>query len=114
MEVRSGVYKEPLLPHHIRLVLIRRGTWDSEIDCELFHLDIDAPEIPRYRALSYVWGLPTRDSPHILVEGHRHKVTFNLEYALKCLRDESEPVMLWVDAIVSTALWVCVRARDLD
>lgn len=103
MEVRSGVYKEPLPRHHIRLVSIQRGTWDSEINCELFHLDTNAPEIPRYRALSYVWGLKTRDSPHILVEGHRHKVTFNLEYALRCLRDESEPVMLWVDAIVSTA-----------
>jgi hypothetical protein len=58
-EISSGVYKEHLRRHHIRLVSIRRGTWDSEINCELFHLDIDADEIPRYRALSYVWGLLT-------------------------------------------------------
>ena len=49
----------------IRLVRLRRqdgsSQHNSRLRCEVQHFDMDDPDMPAYRALSYVWG---NKSPH--------------------------------------------------
>lgn len=84
----------------IRLVAVQPGQWSDEIRCDLFHTPLVEDCHPPYRALSYAWGLPSRASPRVTVNGLDFAVTANLELALRYLRKESETVILWVDAIV--------------
>ena len=91
---------EPLDPTRRQIRLIRLLTeqaiaWQTTIDCEIFHADLD--ENPEYEALSYVWGSETRPY-NIRVNGHSLGVTLNLFSALSHLRT-AEPRVLWVDAI---------------
>lgn len=84
----------------IRLVSLQPGAWSDDISCSLFKVHLGGRPIPFYRALSYAWGLPSPTSPCISINGHKIQVTSNLEVALRCLRHELKPVVLWVDAIV--------------
>ncbi|KAF7952460.1 uncharacterized protein EAE97_001957 [Botrytis byssoidea] len=58
-----------------------------------------------YVALSYTWGKPN-DTSYICINGHKHKVTPNLESALRHLRGHKAKVVIWVDA-------VCVNQNDI-
>lgn len=84
----------------IRVVAIQPGRWSDEIRCDLFHTTLGEDDQLPYQALSYAWGLPSRPSPHVTVDGIPVAVTANLELALRYLRDDSDEVILWVDAIV--------------
>jgi heterokaryon incompatibility protein (HET) len=55
-------------------------------------------ESPAYEALSYTWG-DTKPTETILINSEEFKVTDNLESALFSLRKESEPVIIWIDAV---------------
>ncbi|KIL88617.1 hypothetical protein FAVG1_07864 [Fusarium avenaceum] len=52
-----------------------------------------------YKALSYAWGLPSRNDPTVLVNDCPVTVTINLEQALKYERSPDKYVILWVDAL---------------
>jgi Heterokaryon incompatibility protein (HET) len=69
---------------------------------EVTALDLGVP----YIALSYTWG-DEKDKLPILVNNERILVTRNLENALEQLRDESNELNLWVDA-------VCINQQDDD
>ena len=67
----------------------------------------DANEsIPRYTALSYVWGLPTPRKT-IICNGEEITVTVNLEAALLQLRDKSQERVIWIDQL-------CINQNDYD
>ncbi|KAK8061082.1 HET-domain-containing protein [Apiospora hydei] len=83
-------------PNKIRLVVINPGDWDSTISCCLLHHELDTN--PKYIALSYAWG-PTQVKKPIFVDGIELPVTVNLESALRHLRRQYEPLVIWIDAI---------------
>ncbi|ORY15938.1 heterokaryon incompatibility, partial [Clohesyomyces aquaticus] len=63
--------------------------------------------IPKYDALSYVWGRPDPLSPKTLeVNGGVLKITTNLHAALTAVMKGSANLTIWVDA-------VCINQEDL-
>jgi hypothetical protein len=54
-----------------------------------------------YTALSYAWGSPGVRR-EIEVNSEPFPVTVNLEAALRYIRDDTLPTLLWVDAILSS------------
>lgn len=98
-------------PRLIRLVMLEPGDWVSPISCRLDHRPLTDKSI-NYVALSYAWGSPRVTRP-VLVDGIELQVTVNLESALRHLRRQSEPVFIWVDAIVSEhSIWAVFVAMD--
>ena len=63
-------------------------------------------------ALSYVWGSPQHFKT-INVNGKGFKVVTNLEAALKCLRQSSQDIFCWIDAICINQLDWTERSRQV-
>lgn len=87
----------------IRVLEIEPGTFDADIECEMSPwYDGDQG----YTALSYVWGddPPTKS---MWVDRELVMIRKNLDNAIRYIRDENEPVRLWVDAI-------CINQQDLS
>ncbi|EOA81138.1 uncharacterized protein SETTUDRAFT_36012 [Exserohilum turcica Et28A] len=88
--------------NEIRLItLLPSADTRSEIVCDIKITPLVEGEVPRYEALSYVWGstIPPcklRVSPY---SNECIEITNNLAQALHYLRDKSEPRVLWIDAI---------------
>jgi hypothetical protein len=59
---------------------------------------------PKYSALSYAWGDPTL-SQEIPIDSTKVSITKNTKVALQHPQDETEPVVIWIDA-------VCINQRD--
>src|ERR1700744_932624 len=81
----------------IRLISLKPSTTiEADIHCELIDATLTDP--PPYEALSYVCGDPsiTRD---LFLDGVPVPVTTNLESALRHLRQETQPRILWTDAL---------------
>ena len=114
----------PITKHQARLLIIKPGAFDEQINASLLVVDDDQLGDGRYSyaALSYNWGLGgggdhtiiIQDDPTSLpvksmvdivdafVSAKDHKmikVQPNLHEALKHMRDEKERVGLWVDAL---------------
>jgi hypothetical protein len=92
---------EPLESNQIRLIRLRPGAWTDPIVCDLYNTrhTNDRDEPIQYYALSYVWGSRgvTRE---VSLAGRPHKVTVNLERALRYYRHHyPKGVALWVDAL---------------
>ncbi|KAF2472244.1 HET-domain-containing protein, partial [Lindgomyces ingoldianus] len=81
---------------NIRLLQLLPGNYDDPIVCYLFQ--IDSITLYEYDALSYVWG-STDGQRVIFVNDWEMAVTQNLEVALRSLRGEEDPKIIWVDAI---------------
>ncbi|CAH0057494.1 unnamed protein product [Clonostachys solani] len=93
-------YPTELLANETRLVALLPGKWNDEVRCELFHVSGEsAIERPPYQALSYAWGAPGHQAAHIQVNGCEFAVTVNLNTALRFLRNNDEPIVLWIDAL---------------
>ncbi|KAL6876802.1 heterokaryon incompatibility protein domain-containing protein [Trichoderma novae-zelandiae] len=86
-------------PGFFRLILLSRGRWDDGIHCTLRPFNRFQDGYPPYKALSYVWGRWSRNSPEILVDGRKVRVTTNLAIALRHLRHEEVNMALWIDAL---------------
>lgn len=78
----------------------------EETACSLTTIRLDKDHVPRYRALSYVWGDPTSTVPITIVEEgvkYTASITESLASALQHLpRNDifkEEPLPLWIDAI---------------
>ncbi|KAF2133065.1 hypothetical protein P153DRAFT_283907 [Dothidotthia symphoricarpi CBS 119687] len=94
---------EPLQEGEIRLIRLLAGEWTTSIQCHLFRADT---ETLQYRALSYVWGSQRVTRP-VLVNGVICQLTFNLESALRHLREKyKDGLVLWVDAL-------CINQDDV-
>ncbi|CAH0025005.1 unnamed protein product [Clonostachys rhizophaga] len=93
-------YPTDLLANETRLVALLPGKWNDDIRCELFRVSGEsAIERPPYQALSYAWGAPGQQASHIQVNGCEFSVTVNLSTALRFLRENDEPIVLWIDAL---------------
>ena len=90
---------------NIRLINMLPVKTDEIISCQIETVSLD--DLPIYTALSYVWG-DAADTRPILLDGHSHEVTVNLERALRNLgRKASEPQKIWIDAL-------CVNQQDVS
>ncbi|KAE8448241.1 hypothetical protein EG329_009672 [Mollisiaceae sp. DMI_Dod_QoI] len=98
---KSSVYYD-LHHREIRLVKLLKGGWSDKIRCQLDQVSLD--DRPAYKALSYAWGSPRATRP-ILVNGHQHPVTVNLESALRRLRRIDSDLTIWIDAL-------CINQSD--
>ncbi|CAG9981223.1 unnamed protein product [Clonostachys byssicola] len=93
-------YPTDLLFNEIRLVALLPGKWNDDVQCELFRVsDRSGTKRPPYQALSYAWGAPGQQASHIQVNDCEFAVTANLGVALRFLRDNKEPIVLWIDAL---------------
>ncbi|KAI1096748.1 HET-domain-containing protein [Rostrohypoxylon terebratum] len=88
----------------IRCVTICPGTWNDVIECDLQIVPLN--DSPQYEALSYFWGDPSK-TRNITIEGRSFQITENLYFALRRLRLESSPRIMWIDAI-------CINQKDDD
>jgi len=101
--MKSYLYHQlSLTNQEIRLLLVAPGPWGSDLVCELHHASLGLR--PEYEALSYTWGDENKRRD-IVIDDFRVSVTVNLEVALRHLRLESEPRVLWADA-------VCINQQD--
>lgn len=80
----------------IRILEIRPGSGIDLVFCRLRTVRLS--EKPRYQALSYCWGDPTFNQL-IQCNEKPFAITTNLHVALKQLRHNTEPRILWADAI---------------
>ncbi|KAK2040016.1 heterokaryon incompatibility protein [Colletotrichum somersetense] len=76
----------------------------SPLRCAVSTTPIATPR--PYRALSYTWGRPDK-SHSIDIGGARLGITASLDAALRHVRQEDEPVTLWVDQI-------CINQADAE
>ena len=87
----------------IRLINLLSTSSENPVSCNLTIASLEDNSL--YTALSYVWGDAENTRP-ILLNGRVHKVTVNLECALRHLRHRiSEPQKVWVDAL-------CINQQD--
>ena len=87
-------------PRSIRLLLLRQGEPDSEIEIVLQEHALD--ELPKFEALSYSWASEDGDcqcSSIVGVSGANIAITKNCEAALRRLRNRDSDRVLWIDAI---------------
>jgi hypothetical protein len=74
------------------------GSNPSGVLVECILETVSSESNPAYTALSYTWGSPLPCKP-IRIDGMIVQVRANLEEALRHIRQPSQPVCLWVDAI---------------
>lgn len=106
LERRNPVHPahRPLIGDNIRLLILRPGSFDDPIHCQLEQVSLSDGHA--YEALSYVWGNASDTSP-VSFNGVLYHITKNLECALRYLRPKESPRVLWVDA-------VCINQNDED
>lgn len=104
-------YRYEILPDagsSIRLATIQPGKFNDRLELSLRTSPFTPENPPLYEALSYVWG-SEKDPQVLLVGSSTHKgvlhVTQNLVGALRHLRREEEPRVVWIDA-------VCINQAD--
>ncbi|THV49869.1 hypothetical protein BGAL_0175g00060 [Botrytis galanthina] len=103
----SASFYTPLKENEIRVLEILPFEDFSETintTCRIISLASDT-STEAYVALSYTWGAPNNTS-YIRVNGYQHKVTPNLESALRHLRNDKNKIVIWVDA-------VCINQNDI-
>jgi hypothetical protein len=90
-----------------RLITLLPGTFQDDIALDLRLFDLNADTHIEYEALSYVWG--SEEDPVTIKIGRRWslRISQNLDGALRHLRSEVKPRVLWVDA-------VCINQGDLQ
>ncbi|KAG8160863.1 hypothetical protein KVR01_009127 [Diaporthe batatas] len=86
------------------LVLEPSPDRQAPIRCQLKQSSFDNA-IPEYKALSYTWGDPLVTTP-ISVNDAEIQITVNLEAALRHIRNASDAITIWVDAL-------CINQTDV-
>lgn len=87
----------------IRLIeLLPARDLSDSVRCHIYHASL--ADGAAYEALSYTWGEPTATMP-IHLEDELHHITINLECALRYLRHEDRPRIVWIDAL-------CINQQD--
>ncbi|KAL8419087.1 hypothetical protein RB594_002334 [Gaeumannomyces avenae] len=100
------------LSHQIRLLKLLPGQQTSRLETQLLVVSLDSQLAP-YEALSYVWGQACDLPDKIMVDGVALNVTWNLYCALRSLRHNDQPRMLWVDAICINQADTSERSRQV-
>ncbi|KAK2030115.1 hypothetical protein LX32DRAFT_587196, partial [Colletotrichum zoysiae] len=101
-------YTEELKDSEIRLLQLHPGKWLEGLEATMYVAD----RSEQYTALSYAWG-STRTSNRIIVNRKVHNITFNLDRALRAIRRQTEPVVLWVDSICINQCDVVEKSRQV-
>ncbi|KAH8898829.1 HET-domain-containing protein [Thozetella sp. PMI_491] len=124
----GSLYTYEQLPcgDYFRLLVLLPGERGQTLRCSIGHYNLDAWNMPPYKALSYTWGESQYDD--LVIAGERvpmdsnlrrqydirHPldcgdgrllISTNLRDALRSIRHPLLPVMLWVDA-------VCINQMD--
>lgn len=99
--------------HQIRLLTLHPGNSvaqeDSHIRITLEIVQLTTENVPEFEALSYAWGSPeNRREVWIVTDSGLQilNITQNLHKSLHHLRYETEPRVLWIDAI-------CINQQDI-
>ena len=86
----------------IRLMTLLPGAFEAKVRITIKIVRLSESLKPGYEALSYTWGSAT-DLEHVYVHGDEGEkalaITKNLAEALRYLRYEDRPRVLWIDAI---------------
>ncbi|KAH8665014.1 heterokaryon incompatibility protein-domain-containing protein [Tricladium varicosporioides] len=85
-----------LAPGEIRLLILGRGLCSDPVWCIIIHRQLSEAS---YQALSYEWGIESKEDPDVIVNGRAVRVRKNLHEALKQIRQAEEEIYLWVDAL---------------
>ncbi|KAF5543805.1 heterokaryon incompatibility (het-6OR allele) [Fusarium mexicanum] len=101
----SALYRRNLHEREIRLAHIHNGKWQDPISCDFKCTKIERHGTQSYSALSYVWG-SSRAEETIQIDGYDHDISINLACAIRQLRDERSPVLIWIDAL-------CINQCDI-
>ncbi|KAI1361235.1 hypothetical protein F5Y08DRAFT_26808 [Xylaria arbuscula] len=95
---------QPLRENQIRVVELHPGERSDIMTISLHHEIFEAnptngpPKIPRYEALSYVWG--SMDTPErVLIDHSEININSNLDKALKRFRRRDASRFMWIDAL---------------
>jgi hypothetical protein len=89
-------YSDQLHPGELRLLHVEPGVFKEELRCTL--TKYARCEAPKYSALSYCWGNPSR--PHTLVvNGRSFPITNSVYEALQHLRLTQEELVIWIDQL---------------
>lgn len=92
----------------IRLVTIQPGSFLDPLRVQIHHESLSEESAPPFTALSYVWGSTDNPAPLIVqgnstvdgvVEEDELFITQNLSTALKHLRDDCRPTVVWADGV---------------
>ena len=93
---------------YIRLIYLLPAEPSTDIRVDIVHTRLTKEDVPKYEALSYVWG--ESDTPDVINVGQEGDVTLavtrSLYQALPYLRYRDQRRVLWVDAI-------CVDQQNL-
>ncbi|KAI4187128.1 MAG: hypothetical protein LQ348_004135 [Seirophora lacunosa] len=99
----------PLDEQCIRTLTVFAGPFEYDVHISLSHAKLGTDQPPGYEALSYTWG--GNNLSHTVYVDTEHgqqslPVTENLHTALRHLRRDSSPRVLWIDA-------ACINQRDV-
>ena len=100
------VFKPLLHSDSIRLIKLapRESGFSDQLACELLEVRLSKP--PAFEAISYAWEATVFPETLRVLEGFL-KITSSLASALRKFRDNSEPRLLWADA-------VCINQSDIS
>jgi hypothetical protein len=102
---QKTVYSSLLIvEEQIRLVRLLPRLLSDDIEIELIRADLASK--PQYEALSYEWGPPCDSTSSVFIHGECRLVQENLWWALRYLRLDSQPRILWIDAL-------CINQDDI-
>jgi len=100
LEVLNSVAAKEIYSHlsenDIRFVVLQAGEPTDPIECTLTVSHLEA--LPKYEALSYVWGSQANPKA-IRLNGEAFYVTKNLHQALIRFQKPAESRLIWIDAL---------------
>lgn len=107
-----SIYKYVALPslRSFRLLKLKAGNKNDPLEGELQIYDLHGvfvrrTDVPRFQALSYVWG-PLTPSYDFRCNGKLLRITESLRHALCLVRDQRRDILVWADA-------VCINQEDI-
>ncbi|KAF4968359.1 hypothetical protein FSARC_4305 [Fusarium sarcochroum] len=108
-ELQPVIYPQLIESSHIRLLKLLPAHYTMALEGSLLVVDVE--KAPDYKALSYTWADANGDATlcrriFIGQEKRALPVTLSCYRALRHLRQQYEPVLLWVDSI-------CINQSDL-
>ena len=96
--VCQTVFSARLTDGQVRIIRLKHGDWNGDIECCLETVDISSRT--SYQALSWCWGiLAPETDPFLVLNTLRFQIPMNLEVALRHLRMCDQDRFLWCDAM---------------
>ncbi|KAI1081111.1 heterokaryon incompatibility protein-domain-containing protein [Whalleya microplaca] len=109
--VQRSIYTELPLGRWFRLMTIHPGYVEEALECDLKPVKLDFA--PPYKALSYAWGDGTALKT-IKCSGAPKLISHNLLQGLRHIRSNSQPLVIWVDAICIDQEYEIEKGHQVD